>query len=252
MSFTAMALASKQITGNPTRKLILLLLADRANEQGICWPSLQTIARDCELSVATVKRQIKELEKLGLLQIKHVKTCGAYASNQYLLSLGGRCTESLPLSDDDNEGRGVGSGRTKGRLRENQGVGSERATNLSVKPIIEPEHIYMSPLEAGQEEQISSAPRKEKASPPKAPRFSKPTELEVYNHMCYLIDYRKLKVDQKLIQRQAQKFWHHHEANGWKRGKNPIKKWKSAVVTWMCNDYDKVFEGQATKKPLQI
>jgi len=32
----------------------------------------------------------------------------------------------------------------------------------------------------------------------------------------------------------AETFWHHYEANGWKTGKNaiPMSVWKSAVITW--------------------
>jgi len=30
----------------------------------------------------------------------------------------------------------------------------------------------------------------------------------------------------------AATWWHHYEAVGWKIGKNPIKKWRSAVQTW--------------------
>ncbi len=27
-------------------------------------------------------------------------------------------------------------------------------------------------------------------------------------------------------------FWNHYESNGWKVGKNPMKNWRSAVITW--------------------
>ena len=30
-------------------------------------------------------------------------------------------------------------------------------------------------------------------------------------------------------------FWHHHNARQWKSGKNKIKNWRSAVVTWRIN-----------------
>jgi hypothetical protein len=76
---------------------------------------------------------------------------------------------------------------------------------------------------------------------------------DVYNRMCYNLDRRKILVDQDLIQKQAEKFWHHHESKGWMQGKVKMKNWKSAVAYWMGNDYDKVFEGQANaKKRLQI
>lgn len=33
---------------------------------------------------------------------------------------------------------------------------------------------------------------------------------------------------------EAEKFWNHYEARGWMMGKNRMKKWKSAVVTWVA------------------
>lgn len=119
MSFSAMAWAVKQTTGSPTCKLILLLLADRANDQGMCFPSIDTIAKDCELGTATVKRNIKSLESMGFLEIERRKSGNAHLHNVYHLL-------------------GVGSERSEGRITEIQGVGSERSTNLNTEPISKP------------------------------------------------------------------------------------------------------------------
>ena len=87
MSFKAMAWASKQKTGNSTRKLILLLLADRANDEGFCWPSMSTVAEDCELTREAVSRNIKVLEKKGFLKIVRRKKDGVNLPNQYYLNM---------------------------------------------------------------------------------------------------------------------------------------------------------------------
>lgn len=34
----------------------------------------------------------------------------------------------------------------------------------------------------------------------------------------------------------AEKFWHYYESKGWKIGKEPMKKWQSAVITWEKQD----------------
>ena len=39
MSGKVVGWAMEQITGSPTAKLVLIKLADNANEHGICWPS---------------------------------------------------------------------------------------------------------------------------------------------------------------------------------------------------------------------
>ena len=43
-------------------------LHDRANKNGECWPSVNTIAGDIKLSPATVRRVIKDLKKAGLIE----------------------------------------------------------------------------------------------------------------------------------------------------------------------------------------
>ena len=45
-------------------------LHDRADKNGECWPSVKTIACDIKLSPATVRRAIKDLKKVGLIETK--------------------------------------------------------------------------------------------------------------------------------------------------------------------------------------
>jgi hypothetical protein len=50
-----------------SQKLVLLKLSDMSNDEGICWPSIPTIARECDCSERTVQRIIIELSKVGHL-----------------------------------------------------------------------------------------------------------------------------------------------------------------------------------------
>ena len=43
-------------------------LHNRANKNGECWPSVNTIAGDIKLSPATVRRAIKDLRNSGLIE----------------------------------------------------------------------------------------------------------------------------------------------------------------------------------------
>ncbi len=45
-------------------------LLDRANKDGECCPSVNKIAGDIKLSPATVRRAIKDLRKVGLIETK--------------------------------------------------------------------------------------------------------------------------------------------------------------------------------------
>lgn len=69
-----------------TQKLVLLALADNANDQGKCWPSVSTIARKCQLSRRSVFREIIRLEKAKLLRSE---SGGGRKSNHYSLTITG-------------------------------------------------------------------------------------------------------------------------------------------------------------------
>lgn len=84
-----MAQAMKCKVGNPSRKLVLLKLADNANDRGECFPSYQHIADQCEMSKRSVIEHIKKLEAQNLLTISHRKTPKGNSSNLYLLTLSG-------------------------------------------------------------------------------------------------------------------------------------------------------------------
>lgn len=47
---------------------VYIYLADRANKDGICWPSIPTIAKDLKLSESTVRRALGDLRKEGLVR----------------------------------------------------------------------------------------------------------------------------------------------------------------------------------------
>jgi hypothetical protein len=50
-----------------SQKLVMLCLADFSNDDGACWPSIETIARKSGVSVTTVKTTINQLIKDGWL-----------------------------------------------------------------------------------------------------------------------------------------------------------------------------------------
>lgn len=52
----------------PTPKAVLISLADNANDQGVCWPSIATISERTCFSERAVQNAIKWLESTGALQ----------------------------------------------------------------------------------------------------------------------------------------------------------------------------------------
>jgi hypothetical protein len=67
MSIDAMRWAKAQKTESPTRKAVLMALADYADEHGRAWPSQVRIAADTEMSERTVRTAIGELIERGFL-----------------------------------------------------------------------------------------------------------------------------------------------------------------------------------------
>lgn len=66
-----------------TQKLVLMALADNANDQGVCWPSIDTLALKCDLSRQGVIDQIEKLEKVGVLRTQQKPG----RSNVYFISI---------------------------------------------------------------------------------------------------------------------------------------------------------------------
>lgn len=59
----------------PTDKLVMLALADCANDEGWCWPSIATIARKSGVCERSVQRAIRKAENVGLIE-QRVETLG--------------------------------------------------------------------------------------------------------------------------------------------------------------------------------
>jgi DNA-binding transcriptional regulator YhcF (GntR family) len=124
MSFQAMTWAAVQRTGSPSQKLVLLMLANHQNfHTGQCNPSHKRLAEECDMSISTVKRALSDLEKGGFLKIKNKIKNKIKQSNDYKLLI----HNEVKLSE------GVVSNCTEGRVKLNQGVGSNRPIKQEVE-----------------------------------------------------------------------------------------------------------------------
>jgi Helix-turn-helix domain len=70
MSWQATTWAMNQKVGNAGRKLLLLALANYADEKGFCWPSQGRLAVDTEASLDTIQRQTRKLVAEGFVSIE--------------------------------------------------------------------------------------------------------------------------------------------------------------------------------------
>jgi DNA-binding IclR family transcriptional regulator len=86
-----------KITG--PAKPVLVALADMADEDASCYPGQERIASMTGLSVATVRRALVRLERLGLLTRERRNGAFGYrTSDRYRLQLSVFMPESLPLT----------------------------------------------------------------------------------------------------------------------------------------------------------
>ena len=94
------------VGGNAMRKLVLLKLADNANDEGIAWPSFETIAAQCECSRRTVIRHIKKLEEDGVIAVQKRFKDNRSRSNVYRLVFGFGGDKLSPPKEGEGESGG--------------------------------------------------------------------------------------------------------------------------------------------------
>jgi len=104
---------------SPTLKLVLMALSDAANDYGICWPSVSTVATKCCVSGRTVRRVMQKLVEGGLLlSEQRYRKDGSCSSNRYRLQLEGG--DNLTLAHDF---RDTTPGQPEGRPNHSNAVG---------------------------------------------------------------------------------------------------------------------------------
>ena len=133
MSMLLMVKAMETKVGNPLRKLVLIKLADNANDKGECWPSYQHIADQCEISRRSVINHIKDLVEAGFLRVVHRK--GEHkpnASNLYIISFDGAGAALPPSAGDSPASAGAAPPHS---------AGAAPRTSHSFEPVKEPKPL---------------------------------------------------------------------------------------------------------------
>ena len=101
MSFDALALCINAKNIRPTSKLVLLVLANYANEQWQSYPSKKKLSELCNCDSNTIKRSLDELVEKGYIKSEFRFQGNKQTSNLYTISRG------IKLSTPKIEGGGV-------------------------------------------------------------------------------------------------------------------------------------------------
>ena len=131
MSIRAMEWVWEQTSISAPAKLVLLALADHADDEGVCWPGAKRIAVKCNMARTTALGHLRTLREAGLVK-KEPRTSesGATSSNLYILPL-------PPLEEGGSVSRQrVSANRTRGVGRRAGGLSAHRAPFLN--PHLEP------------------------------------------------------------------------------------------------------------------
>ena len=83
MSIKIMSRVWEQHGITPTQKFVLLALADWANDEGLCWPSINRLAVKSCLTARCIQKTIRNLEEAGLIRREEVTGKG----NKYWISI---------------------------------------------------------------------------------------------------------------------------------------------------------------------
>jgi hypothetical protein len=87
MSWSALAWATDSDVGSSAAKFILILLANKADENYSCYPSIRTLMAESNAGRSTVLRALKDLETRGFISRRpQFHDSGARRSTRYYLN----------------------------------------------------------------------------------------------------------------------------------------------------------------------
>lgn len=143
MSVQAMAWATRQKVGHPGRKLLLLLLADRADEAHSCFPGQALLAVESEQSVSTVARALERLEQDGFIRRERRNTKkGHRTSDRFFLPVEASQVEAKEKPNRQNGGQEKPNRQMVAPNRQKEGSYPSPVTE---EPSVEPSVVEPSP-----------------------------------------------------------------------------------------------------------
>ena len=71
-----------------TTKMVLMALADHADDDGVCWPGIKGVSEKCGLNPRSVRRHISRLCHMGLIEsVPRYRSDGSRTSNLFILKM---------------------------------------------------------------------------------------------------------------------------------------------------------------------
>ena len=110
-----------------TELLVLLAMADIADDEGLCWPSIARIARKCRMSDRNARRIIRRLEDGGWLLTREQR--GRNQTNRYTIQKPDKKIGQIVRADKcDTENR------TNATVKPDTAMSAEPSRTVSIEP----------------------------------------------------------------------------------------------------------------------
>lgn len=126
---------------------IMARLADFSNDEGVCWPSIETIARQLGAGESTVRTAIGKLEQEGWLTRQQRRKGNRNASNVYQLNVTklqaaafSQLSESDPSKSDASKSDGSNSDASKSDASKSSNTGSFHPSESGGDPSVNSKH----------------------------------------------------------------------------------------------------------------
>lgn len=117
MSIKVMAKVWEWSQAESASLLLMLALADHADDDGLCYPGVERLARKCRISPRSVQRHLKELEGIGEIRVDVGRgvTVQGGATNRYRITVNAsgqpRTQSGVNLTGGDKPGLEVVTNR---------------------------------------------------------------------------------------------------------------------------------------------
>lgn len=151
-----------------TQKAVLISLADQANDDGVCWPAIGTVAKRCCMSARAVRSAMDHLEAVGLLsRERRFNSSNVYVVTPAKFDADAAATKGKRKSAKAGDAPGAGdaphAGGAPDAVGDAPGAGGEAAgAGLEVRPV--PPNRHITTIEPSEE---PSFPAGLSAPPPK-------------------------------------------------------------------------------------
>lgn len=141
-----------------TQKAVLISLADQANDDGVCWPAIGTIAKRCCMSERAVRTAMDHLEAVGLLsRERRFNSSNVYSVTPSKFDASAAGTKAKRKAKKSGTAPGAGAAADAGGAPDAPGAapdagGPARGAGLEVRPV--PPNRHITPIEPSEEPQV--------------------------------------------------------------------------------------------------